>query len=199
MHLTRRSFSSLSALVFLMGCERELPPPRVPLREADEQTSLGPGDIFQLEIVGETELPKEYQVATDGTAALPYIHSIPVAGLEPQELAAEVRKRLIEEKILLNPSVIVSVKEYRSKKVTVLGQVQKPGTFPLSPGMTLLQSISMAGGLTGIAHATRVNLTRGIDGQTNTVTVDVQAMYEGRVQDIALQAGDRVYVPERVF
>ena len=50
MHLTRRSFSSLSALVFLMGCERELPPPRVPLREADEQTSLGPGDIFQLEI-----------------------------------------------------------------------------------------------------------------------------------------------------
>ncbi len=152
-----------------------------------------------MEIVGEPELPKEFQVAADGTVHFPYIHDLKVSGLEPQDVARKIRAKLIEDQILTNPSVVVSVLEYRSKTVTVLGQVQKPGTFPLSPGMTLLQALSMSGGFTSIAQQSRVNLARNAQGKSNTVVIDVEAIYEGKEQDIMLQSGDRIYVNERVF
>lgn len=164
-----------------------------------QHTTLGPGDLFQLEIVGEKDLPKEYQVAADGSVTVPYIQTFHVAGLEPQEVAAEVRRRLIEGKILNDPSVVVTVKEYRSKMVNLLGQVQRPGSLPLVPGMTLIQAISQSGGFTSIAHTTRVNLTRTNDGKAKSVVVNAEEIYEGEAPDIPLQPGDRIYVPERVF
>ena len=119
--------------------------------------------------------------------------------MEPQEVSLAIREALIREKILINPSVIVSVIEYRSKTVTVLGQVQKPGTFPLAPGMTLLQALSMAGGFTSIAQKSRVNLSRLEDGKAETVAINVENIYGGQDEDIFLQSGDRIYVHERVF
>jgi len=152
-----------------------------------------------MEIVGEKELPTEFQVAADVTVSFPYIQDLKVAGLEPNELARKLRETLIEKKILTDPSVVVSVIEYRSKTVTVLGQVQSPGSFPLTPGMTLLQAISMAGGFTSIAQKSRVNLARNTDGKSTTVVVDTESIYEGDSSDIVLQSGDRLYVHERVF
>lgn len=166
---------------------------------ATENTTLGPGDIFRMEIVGETELPTEFQVAADGTVTFPYIQEMKVSGLEPQEVSQKVRQALIAKKILTDPSVIVSVTEYRSKTVTILGQVQKPGSFPLSPGMTLLQAVSMAGGFTAIAQKSRVNLARIKDGKATTVVINVESIYQGSEEDIFLQSGDRIYVHERVF
>jgi polysaccharide export outer membrane protein len=150
-------------------------------------------------VVGEPDLPKDYQVASDGTVDFPYVHRIEVQGLEPQELARRVRERLIEQKILDDPSVIVSVKEYNSKRVTVLGQVRKPGSFALSTGMTLLQALSQAGGLNAIASRDAVNLTRKDKDSATTVVLSFDAITEGRSPDVPLQAGDRIYVKERVF
>lgn len=169
------------------------------LAAATENTTLGPGDLFRMEIVGEPDIPTEFQVAADGTVTFPYVHVMKVSGLEPQDVSQKVREALIEKKILTDPSVIVSVTEYRSKIVTVLGQVQKPGSFPLSPGMTLLQALSMAGGFTAIAQKSRVNLARVKDGKAKTVVVNVEAIYGGSEEDIYLQSGDRIYVHERVF
>jgi polysaccharide biosynthesis/export protein VpsN len=70
--------------------------------------------VFTLEVVGEKDLPREFQVASDGTVDFPYVHRLQVEGLEPQELARTVREQLIEKRILTDPSVIVSVKEYNS-------------------------------------------------------------------------------------
>ncbi len=167
---------------------------------AAERTTLGPGDVFHLQIVGEKDLPEEYQVASDGTVDLPYIHTLEVVGLEPQEVARLIRKRLIEEKILTDPAVVVSVKEYVSKRVTLLGEVQKPGSFPLTPGLTLIQAVSQAGGLTSIANKQQLNLTRNTKGGgTTTVVIDIEAITDGESPDIPLQPGDRIYVKERIF
>lgn len=185
------------AFAFACGPATTQEPPR--LAAATENTTLGPGDVFRMEIVGEKEIPTEFQVAADGTVTFPYVHVMKVSGLEPQEVSRAVRAALIERKILTDPSVVVSVIEYRSKIVTVLGQVQKPGSFPLSPGMTLLQAISMAGGFTAIAQKSRVNLSRVKEGKAKTVVIDVEAIYEGSEEDIFLQSGDRIYVHERVF
>lgn len=170
-----------------------LPPP-------SESSVLGPGDVFTLEIVGEKDLPKEYQVAADGTVDVPYIHTIRVAGLEAPEVARLVRKRLMEEKFLDDPSVIVQVKDYNSRRVTLLGQVAKPGSFPFTTSLTLIQAVSLAGGLTAIADADRVNVTRkGGDGRSYTAVVSVEAITEGESPDIPLQAGDQIFVHERMF
>lgn len=189
----------LVATVIGFGCGPKVDNSRVKLPPPVESTTLGPGDVFTLEIVGEKDLPKEYQVASDGSVDVPYVHRIEVQGLEPREVALKVRERLIEARILIDPSVIVSVKEYNSKRVTVLGQVRKPGSFPLTTGMTLVQAISDAGGLNAIANGERINLTRKDRRATTTVVLSFDAITQGRSPDIPLQAGDQIYVNERVF
>jgi len=182
-----------------LACSPRVDNSRVKLPDPVESTTLGPGDVFTLDMVGEKELPREFQVASDGSVDLPYVHRLRVAGLEPQEVAAAVRQQLIERKILVDPSIIVSIKEYNSKRVTVLGQVQKPGSFPLTTGMTLVQAISNAGGLNAIANGERVNLTRKDKQGATTVVLSFDSITEGRSPDLPLQAGDQIYVHERVF
>jgi protein involved in polysaccharide export with SLBB domain len=196
--LSRRHFLVIPAALCL-ACETQRTTNAPKLSAATENTTLGPGDVFRMEIVGEKDLPEEYQVGADGTVTFPYIHVMKVSGLEPQEVSQQIRQALIDKSILTDPSVVVSVIEYRSKTVTILGQVQEPGSFPLSPGMTLLQVVSMAGGFTSIAQQSRVNLSRMKDGKAHTVVIDVEAIYEGTSEDIFLQSGDRIYVHERVF
>jgi polysaccharide export outer membrane protein len=170
------------------------------LQPPAESTTLGPGDVFEMQIVGEPTLPDEYQVASDGSVDFPYLHSVQVAGLEPQQLARLVRQRLMEKKILTDPSVVIRVKEYRSKQVTVLGQVRSPGSYPFQPGMTLVQAISIAGGLNSIAVRDAIRLTRrSHDGRSRTVVIDLDTINAGAAEDVPLQPSDRIYVGERVF
>ncbi len=205
MVLVVRALGVLGRLLLVMGvllsaCGPPPAPRKVDLPPPVVSSSLGVGDVFSLQIVGERDLPVEFQVASDGTADLPLLWRIKVAGLEPQQLAAMVRDLLIERDILTNPSVVVRVVEYRSKRVNVLGQVQKPGTFPFEAGMTLVQAVSLAGGLTSIARSDRIRLTRKLaEGRTKTVVIDLDAINAGRGDDIALQVGDRIFIEERVF
>ena len=123
-----------------------------------------------------------------------------VGGLDPHEVAELVRKALIEAKVLTDPSVIVSVKEYHSQRVTLLGQVAKPGSYPFTAGLTLIQAVSLAGGLTAIADDDKVTITRKADnGKTYTAVLSVAPIMVGRAADIPLQAGDQIYVRERLF
>jgi len=184
---------------FGVGCGGSNDNRRVNLPPPTEKSTLGPGDVFTMEIVGERELPRDYQVASDGAVELPYLHTVEVAGLEPQEVARLVRKLLLEKGILSDPSVVIQVKEYNSRRVTILGQVAKPGTFPYTTGLTLIQALSQAGGLTGLANLDRVNLTRRSGKGSRTVVLSIGTIMEGRSQDIPLQSGDRIFVHERLF
>ncbi len=181
------------------GCAPRVDNARVALPPPIESSTIGPDDVFKMQIVGEKDLPEEYQVSSDGSVDLPYIHRVQAGGLEPQELAKLVREKLVADQILKDPSVIVTIKEYRSKKITVLGQVQKPGSFPFASGMTLLQAVSVSGGFTSIAKTDRVNLTRKTKSGSKMVVLSVDSITDGRSPDIPLQAGDVVYVSERVF
>ena len=174
-------------------------PARVPLPPPVESTTVGVGDLFVLTIVGEDKLPKEYRVAPDGSVDLPYIHRMQVAGLEPQQIAEQVRARLRDGGVLMDASVSVDVKEYNSKRVSVLGQVQKPGSFSLTPGITLVQAISQAGGFNSIANRDRINLTRTTQGRARTIVLSLDSITDGSQPDVPLQAGDTIFVTERVF
>jgi len=175
-------------------------PRPINLPQPIEVTSIGVGDVFEIHIVGEDKLPTVYTVAPDGTVDLPYIKRIKVFGLEPQELAEMVRKKLIEDDILTDPNVSVSIKEYNSKRVEILGEVQKPGSFPLQPGMTLLRAISLSGGFNSVANKGKVTIRRRVKGGgTKAATVSVEDIIDNKIPDPLLQAGDSVNVEQRIF
>ncbi len=194
-----RGWLCLLFITLATACASNSSAPHSALPPPTERYVLGPGDTFTLEIVGEKDLPHEYQVASDGTVDFPYVHTLKIADLEAQQVARLVRERLIAEKVLSDPSVVVQVKEYASRKVTIIGQVAKPGSYALLPGMTMIQAISQAGGLTPVASGSHVNLTRKTEKGQKTVEVDVEAISEGKSPDVPLQAGDQIYVHERIF
>ncbi|HMJ12618.1 MAG TPA: polysaccharide biosynthesis/export family protein [Polyangiaceae bacterium] len=201
--LDRQSRLLVAGILILMqvalGCGPSIDNRHVKLEPPQESTTMSPGDVFRMEIVGEKDLPAEYQIASDGTVDLPYVHRLHVAGLEPQQAARTIRERLIQGKVLSDPTVIVSIKEFSTKRITVLGQVSKPGSFPLTPGVTLIQAISLAGGFNSIANKNSVNLTRKGKSGTRTVVLSVEAITDGRSPDVPLQGGDQIYVNERIF
>jgi polysaccharide export outer membrane protein len=186
------------AVLASLGCGGR-PKTRVNLPPPVESTTVGVGDAFTMTIVGEDKLPKEFRIAPDGTVDLPYIHRIQVAGLEPQELSELIRKKLVAGGVYTDPSVAIDVKEYNSKRIVVLGQVSKPGSYPLTPGITFLQVISQAGGFNSMANRDRVNLTRKTGKQSRTIVLSADAITDGSLPDFQLQSGDTVFVPERVF
>lgn len=185
-------------MVVLTACGSSRPRP-VDLPAPIEATTIGVGDVFELRIVGEDKLPSTFTVSPDGTADFPYVKRLKVSGLEPQELAELVRAKLMEGQILTDPSVSVSMKEYNSKRVEVLGEVQRPGSLPLQPGMTLLRAISMAGGFNSIANKDKVMIRRKVDGKTRAATVSVDDIIDNKIPDVPLQAGDSINVAQRVF
>ncbi|MFO0693297.1 MAG: polysaccharide biosynthesis/export family protein [Polyangiales bacterium] len=180
------------------------PPPSTPddLAQAstNENTALGPGDGFEVAVFGEAELSHAYRVARDGTIDFPLVGRIEVAGLEPPEVADRIAARLRDERILVRPYVSVTVTEYASKRITVMGAVSQAGQFPISPGLTVVQAISLAGGFTALAARNDTVLTRqNADGQPRRFRIPADEISRGRAQDVPIQAGDIIFVPERAF
>jgi protein involved in polysaccharide export with SLBB domain len=171
----------------------------VHLAAPTENTPVGAGDVFTMQIIGERDLPQEYQIAPDGYVNLPYVHRVHVEGLEPQEISDLIRKRLIEAKILTDPSVLIRLREYSSKHILILGQVARVGSYPFTPGLSLIRAISMAGGFNSIAKKDHVNLTRKTKTGMKTVVLSADSIMEGQSPDVLLQAGDQIYVQERIF
>ncbi len=198
MVMSRRITAALLAVV-MTGCAS--PPARpVKLPPPVEASSLGPGDVLEVLVYDEPSMSKPFKVAPNGTIDFPLVGNVEVEGKEPQEIAALLRARLKDGKILKDPQVSVQVKEVNSKKFAVFGQVQKPGQFPMTEGMTVVQAISLAGGFTPLADRDRVTLNRKIaKDKVVRVVFSVAAMTEGKINDVPLQAGDTIYVEERVF
>jgi protein involved in polysaccharide export with SLBB domain len=183
--------------VALVGCG---PPPKpVDLPPPAELNSVGPGDEFVLHIIGEDELPENYEVAPDGTVAVPFINRITVDGLEPQQISELIRGQLIAREFFVDPVVVVQIKSFKSKRITVAGQVDKPDSFPYSPGMTLTSAIAKAGGMTSLARSSKVILVRKTKDGTKRVLIDYDAINNNEIPDVPLQAGDNITVPERAF
>jgi len=202
MPLFARSLARLvTAVLFTQAaaCSRPHPgPPNLP--PPQQSTLIGPGDLFKVSVLGEKELPTEYRVQPDGTIDFPYLDRVMVAGLEPQNIVDLIKKGLVEKKILVDPQVTLVVKQYNSKKVSVIGSVQKPGSLPWTEGMKLVEAISLAGGFTQLADANHVFLTRTVSAsKTVTAVVSVDDISEGKAADIPLQAGDTIKVETRVF
>jgi protein involved in polysaccharide export with SLBB domain len=166
---------------------------------APPDTTLGPSDVFDIRVFEEDELSSTFRVASDGTIDFPLLGNIHVAGKTPTEVAEIVETGLKDEQYLNKPQVSVFVKEYNSKKISVFGQVKKPGTFPYQDGMSVVEAISIAGGFTSMSRGNETTVIRVINGKKRRFMVEVELIGQGKAPNFILQSGDIVFVPERIF
>lgn len=115
MYPVLRRLLLLLTLVLVAACTRTHPgPPNLPT--PTPSTIVGPGDVFEVSVLGEKDLPKEYRIQPDGSVDFPYVDRLQVAGLEPQQIEELIKTQLVSKKILVNPQVTLVVKQYNSKK-----------------------------------------------------------------------------------
>ena len=115
-----------------------------------QEYTIGPRDVLGITVWGQADLSRDYTVDPDGFVPFPLIGRVKAAGLTPKELAAQLTEALGKD-YLVNPQVIVNVKEYLSQKVQVLGAAEKPGVYHLTGPTTLLEILSRAGGFASTA------------------------------------------------
>jgi polysaccharide export outer membrane protein len=173
-------------------------------RRAGEISSdyrIQPSDIVEVTVFQEPDLKSTLRVSSEGTIAFPLIGVVPVAGLSPQLAANGIRDRLAKG-YLVNPQVSVTVMEFAKRRFTVLGEVQKPGSYdmPVQQDLTVLQAIGMAGGYTRIANPSKVTLMRKADGRSTPIELNAKRMAQGNAESaMIVQPGDVITVAESRF
>ncbi|HET7875180.1 MAG TPA: polysaccharide biosynthesis/export family protein [Methylomirabilota bacterium] len=172
-----------------------------PIAAADEPT-IGPRDVLTIMVWGQPDLSHEYLVEPDGFVPFPLVGRVKAAGLAPKEFAAQL-KAALEKDYLVNPQVIVSVKERLSRKVTVfiLGEVKKPGSYQLDGEASVLEGITLAGGFTDKAAPGRTRILRNTPNGQEVLYLDMNdVMKRGqREKAVQLKENDVVVVPESFF
>jgi polysaccharide export outer membrane protein len=155
---------------------------------------IAPGDLLEVSVFDAPELNQQVRVGSDGKIELDLIGNTQVEGLTGQQAAEKIAHELSDRKFLVRPQVNVLIKEFASQGVSVMGEVQHPGIYQVLGPRTVLDVISMAGGLTNVAD-TRVTIKRR-DGGSENVTVklktdDVQTSINN---DLQVYPGDLVMV-----
>jgi polysaccharide export outer membrane protein len=170
--------------------------------------ALGADDLLQIMVPYCPELSRSFRVSSDGTLALPLLKQrIAVAGLQPSQVEKKIAAELLSEQVLADPVVNISVLEYRSKPVSVVGAVNHPLTFQATGGTTLLDAIAKAGGLTTAVGPT-ITVTHREQIQDGTMHITVQSIpVKGLIEsadpklNVKLTGDEEVRVPEagRIF
>jgi polysaccharide export outer membrane protein len=190
----------LASLVLAIACgpATRSVPVDAPMAPATADTSLGVGDSFEVRVFGEPDLSGLYKVGSEGNINFPLVGVLHVEGLDAQSAS-----KLIADKLRLgmlrDPQVTVLVKEQTSKKIYVLGQVGRPGTFTYTPSMNVVEAITVAGGFTPLAARNDTTVTRNELGKKTITKVPVADIGEGKAPNLLLRPGDIISVPERIF
>jgi polysaccharide export outer membrane protein len=171
---------------------------------AANEYTIGPGDVLKIVVWGHEDLSREYPVTRDGTVPFPLVGQVPAVGLTTTQLGQRLRD-LLEKDYLVNPQVIVSVREFLSKKVHVLGEAEKPGLFYLTGPTTILEVLSKAGGLNKnagkevvLVRALRAGGTPGAGANGSTILrFDLRKIQAGDTREnVLLDNEDTIFIPK---
>jgi polysaccharide export outer membrane protein len=199
------------------------PPETRPAGTAGKDYRVGPGDILGITVYGHEDLNLTVVVQSAGSFAFPLIGSVPAAGATTQEVEARIASRLAKG-LIRDAQVTVVVQEYRSKVVFVVGEVSRPGPYPLAGETTVVELLSRAGPLSpnagtevvGVRPSARLDRpvlpqevkaaaspgTSAPASAAQVLRVDVRAIQSGHLdKNLALEPGDTLFVPQaaRIF
>jgi polysaccharide export outer membrane protein len=162
---------------------------------------ISAADLVSVTVYNNLEMSRKARVNASGFVYLPLVGAVKVGG---KTLAAA--QELIEEKLaayVVRPQVSLFIEEYGNKIFFVMGEVQKPGSYPIpvESRITVLEAISTAGGFTPVAAQDRARVLRYVDGKSVSYTIDVKSITRQGLKDkdIALEPNDVVYVPQSFF
>lgn len=162
---------------------------------------IGPEDVLEITVWRNADLSKTVAVRPDGRVSLPLVGDVTAVGRTAAQLAEDISSRLKEFKE--NPQVSIVVREVNSYTVFVLGEVTKPGKYPLKSKTTLLQAITIAGGFTPVAARNKLVVFRFSDAGEKDLKI--KASYDDIVlrdssgQNVVLKPGDTIVVPSETM
>lgn len=161
----------------------------------DPNYKIGPQDVLDISVWKEQELTRVLPVRPDGKISMPLLNDVQAAGLTPTQLASKITTDL--KKFVSDPQVTVIVTQINSQRVYILGEVGRAGAYPLLPGMTVLQALSSAGGLTPFGNGKKIYVLRQVNGQPQKYPFNYKEVLAGKRGDenIQLKAGDTIVVP----
>jgi polysaccharide export outer membrane protein len=167
-----------------------------PVSAAPNDYVIGPEDVLQVSVWKNDTLSRVVPVRPDGKISLPLLHDIQAAGLTAMQLRDKISKALGE--FMPNPEVSVIVTDVRSFRVSVMGEVQRPGVLLLKSSTTVLEAIAMAGGFRDFASPSKIMVVRkDASGQTQKIPFNYnRAIKAGDNEDnLYLKTGDVIVVP----
>ncbi len=165
--------------------------------------TIGPGDVLQIAIYAGGDKQEDFtgEVSSAGMIAMPLLGEVHAAGSSTSQFSGTLKK-MLGESYYVNPQVLVTIKgqpDQVRRKVFVLGEVAKPGAYPLEDGLTVMQACTLAGGFTNFASLGTVRVTRTTGGTRQSFTVDLVKVRNGKKEDVLLRSGDQIDVPHRRF
>lgn len=154
-----------------------------------------PGDILEISVWREEGLEKQVVVRPDGGLSFPLVGNVQASGRSIEALQAEVADKL--KRYIPDPSVTVAVLKLEGNKVYVIGKVNRPGEFPATRQVDVMQALSMAGGMTPYAAANKIRILRREGARQTAIPFAYGDIEKGEnlQQNIILKAGDVVVVP----
>ena len=167
----------------------------VKVATADPSYLIGADDVLSVVVWKEPEISRILPVRPDGKISLPLLSDLVAAGMTPTQLASAITSEL--RTILVNPQVTVIVTQTNSRRIYVLGEVTRAGTYPLVSDMTVLQALSTAGGFTAFANLNKIYVMRTENNQQEILRFRYKEVTSGikPEQNIRLMPGDTVVVP----
>lgn len=174
----------------------ELPPPsRNDLYAASRPYLIGPFDKLKIDVFGVEDLEREVQLDASGRLSFPLIGEVEAAGQTPAELADEIESRL-SGRFIRDPQVTVNLTETVSQVITVDGEVNEPGLYPVIGNMTLIRAVATAGGMTEFAGQENVIVFRTVNGDRYAALYNLKAIRRGNYDDPEIFANDVILVSE---
>jgi len=202
---------AVSTGLLLVGCTKTIPlqtnehltvsstgdlPPPTPadLTIPGRPYIIGPLDRLSIEVFGVDTLTRTIQADSTGRISFPLAGEIAASGMTPNQLAQELQTRL--GGYLRDPHVLVNVAENMSQVITVDGEVEQPGIYPVVGRMTLMRAVARAQGATEFASLTHVVVFRTVEGRRMAALYDLRAIRAGLYEDPQVYSQDVVFVGE---
>ena len=157
---------------------------------------IGDDDLLEINVWKEQDLCRTIPVRSDGKISLPLVGEVQAAGRTPVQLEEDITSRL--RNFITEPAVTVMVQKINSLKFNVMGEVIKPGAYPLTTSMTVVDAIATAGGFRDFAKKKAIYvLHTTADGKETRVKFNYSDFVKGNdpQQNVRLQPGDTVVVP----
>ncbi|HKN46678.1 MAG TPA: polysaccharide biosynthesis/export family protein [Candidatus Polarisedimenticolia bacterium] len=196
--MTNKAWMAAAAAAFLTAtltaAAETGTPPRGDERSGRTDYRIGPEDVLEISVWKNEAMSQTVPVRPDGKISLPLLNDVQAAGMTPMELKESLAKMLSE--YMPNPEVSVIVREVRSFKVSVIGEVAHPGRYELKSRTTVLDVLAQAGGFTEFAARSRIVILRGGDKRVEKIRFNFnKAVNDGAVGNVDLRPGDIVLVP----